>query len=153
MTDWRQIAIDLYRDGMPKQTIREKLDMSASELNSYLVGEPARKSAPPVRGMSPAKQAAFKMLNAGWDVESVHKRLAGMGFTVARSTVAKWRCDACGPVNNRIDSRAVAEIVSGYPDASCYEVASIYAMRTGNKASHQSIDYWLRKMKKATEAA
>lgn len=149
MTDWRQIAIELYRDGMPKQTIREKLDMSASELNSYLVGEPVREKKPPVFRMSQEKQAAFKMLNAGLDVGSVHKRLAAMGFTVARSTVAKWRGDACGPVNNKIDRTIILEIISGHPEAGCYEVAAIYAMRTGNKVSHQSADYWIRKLRAA----
>lgn len=153
MTNWGEIARELYRDGMPKQTIREKLDMTAAELNSHLVGEPAPIKKTPVVRMSQEKQTAFKMLQRGMEVVAVHDRLRRMGFKAALSTVAKWRWEACGPVNNKIDRTIMLEIIEGHPEAGCYEVAAIYAMRTGVKVSHQSADYWIRKMKKSKEAA
>lgn len=148
MTDWRQIAIDLYRDGMPRQLIREKLELSASELNSYLIGEPVpARTNRPEQAVSSAKRQAIALLGKGMDVTSVQKRLERLGLKAARSTIATWRQQVQGPVNNRIDSKIVAEIIEGIPSGTPHEVAAIYALRTGVKVSHQSVGYWIKKIR------
>lgn len=149
MTDWRQIAIELYRDGMPRHLIREKLELSASELNSYLVGEPApNRINRPEPAISRAKREALTLLGKGMDVASVQKRLHRLGLKAATSTLATWRQQVQGPVNKKVDQKIVAEIIEGTPNGTAHEVAAIYAMRTGDKVSHQSVYYWIRKMKK-----
>lgn len=154
MTDWKQIAIDLYRDGMPRHLIREKLELTATELASYLIGEPApARNGKPSRKISEAKRVGVDLLAKGVDVNTVHKRLQRLGLKATVSTVRTWRWHVQGPTNKKIDPVIIAEILDGEPGASARDVAAVYAMRTGDKVSHQSIDYWIRKMKKSKEAA
>lgn len=150
MTDWRQIAIDLYRDGMPKQLIREKLEMSASELNAYLVGieAPAKDGRPAVK-ISEAKRIGLNLLGKGLPTKEVHKRLKRMGYTTAEATVKSWRQQVNGPTNKRVDTEVVREIITSMPEAKGAGVAYLYALRTGEQPSRQAIGYWVKKLREA----
>lgn len=150
MTDWRQIAIELYRDGMPKQLIREKLELSISELHSYLVGIPA----PAQNGrleikISEAKRIGLNLLSKGLPTKEVHKRLKRMGHTTAEATVKSWRQQVNGPVNKRVDPDVVREIITAMPEAKGSGVAYLYTLRTGEQPSRQAISYWVKKLREA----
>lgn len=150
MTDWRQIAIELYRDGMPKQLIREKLELSVSELHSYLVGieAPAKDGRPAVK-ISEAKRIGLNLLAKGMPTKEVYKRLKRMGYTTAEATVKNWRQQVNGPVNKRVDPDVVREIITAMPEANGSGVAYLYTLRTGEQPSRQAIGYWVKKLREA----
>lgn len=150
MTDWRQIAIELYRDGMPKQLIREKLEMSASELNAYLVGieAPAKDGRPAVK-ISEAKRIGLNLLGKGLPTKEVHKRLKSMGYMTAEATVKNWRQQVSGPTNKRVNAQIVREIMESMPEARGRGVARLYTLLTGEQPSRQAIGYWVKKLREA----
>lgn len=150
MTDWKQIAIELYAGGMPKYLIREKLECTDTELGNWLLDQPApHQVGRPDARVSPARAAGIQMLKKGLPVAEVHKRLSRMGLKAAVSTVRTWRQHVQGPTNKKIDPVIIAEILDSEPGASARDVAAVYAMRTGDKVSHQSVWYWIRKAKGA----
>lgn len=150
MTDWKQIAIELYRDGMPKHLIREKLECTDTELGNWLLDQPAphQVSRPDAR-VSPARAAGIDMLKKGLPAKEVHKRLCRMGLDAAESTVKVWRSYVQGPVNQRVDRAVVREIIESMPDAMPYEIRATYILRTGERPSRQAIAHWVKKLREA----
>lgn len=150
MSDWKQIAIELYRDGMPRARIRQKLECTAIELNSWLVDQsaPARFNRPDL-GISRAKAAGIEMLKKGIPAAEVHKRLKRRGLKAALSTVRTWRWHVQGPVNQKIDQSIVREVIESMPGAMPSELRAVYKMRTGQCPSGQAISYWAKKLRAA----
>ncbi len=150
MTDWKQIAIELYRDGMPKHLIREKLECTVTELNNWLLDEPVPTFVThPSARISPARKAGIALLKKGLPAKEVHKRLRRMGLDAAESTVKVWRSYVQGPVNQRVDRAVVSEIIKSMPDAMPYEVRATYILRTGERPSRQAIAHWVKKLRAA----
>lgn len=150
MTDWKQIAIELYADGMSKAEIREKLELTATELAHYLMGQP-RPASLLSHGYrrSKAKEVGTELLQQGLSAEEVHKRLKRRGLNPALSTVRTWRWHVQGPSKMKIDSEVVREIVQAMPEARNGEIVAMYAMCTGQKPNHQAIGYWVKKLREA----
>ena len=149
MTD-KEIAIALFRDGMPRARIRQKLECTTIELNSWLVDQsaPARFNRPDL-GISRAKATAIELLKKGLDATDVHKRLKRRGLKASLSSVRTWRWHVQGPVNQKIDQTIVREVIESMPGAMPSELRAVYKMRTGQCPSLQAIGYWAKKVRAA----
>lgn len=149
MTDWCQIAIELYRDGMTKAEIRRKLEITERQLERWLLDEPVPDDVPGRKKASQARKVAVKMLRAGMKPKEVWKELQAQGLKATLSSVQTWRKIVNGPINKRIEPEVIADIFRAYPDVKPALAAQLYAIRTGEAPSRQAVDYWINKLRAA----
>lgn len=147
MTNWEEIARELYRDGMAKTEIRRKLEVTERQLERWLLNEPVKETMP---ARSKARKSAFRLLRAGMSTQEVWQELQAQGLKATLSSVQSWRKIVNGPINKRIDPEVIADIFRAYPDVKPAMAAELYAIRTGEKQSRQTVDYWLNKLRAAT---
>lgn len=160
MTDWKQIAIELYRDGMDRKKIRAKLEIDTATLREYLADEPKRAIKPRTaerrtgykinKPDSPARKAGLVLLREGATVAEVIEQLSYMGLSAHESTVSRWKLEVRGPVNCRVPQRLYPElrqIIIENPRAQGAEISQMYNQRTGLRLDRRAAQHWCKKVR------
>lgn len=158
MTDWKQIAIELYRDGMDRKEIREKLEIDTPTLREYLADQPKRKPKPrTVTRFTPRQPTMANVLGSaliekGYPAKDVHQKLLANGHKVSLSTVMRWQTEIKGRQNNRVpkgDYPVIKELLGQNPTIHGTALSKLYHAETGRRLDRRAASYWCRKVRAA----